>query len=1000
MDHLHSYGPVDEIRVPCVLKRVQQNVVENFLQKAEICFKDFEDFPQSNSWKRREEDDVLEPDGGSNFRKLEILQAWLFFGLIAFIVRAEDAENALLSFEDLVTRHQSSRFLTTQKLPEKLQKWHDGIKNTHDKAKLHERLIDADRALEIARKVVRANFKEHSKFETKISLSGYEGNHDAPEYESNPDRDSEQLLELCLMVLGETLSAAKIHIMNDLGLRINGWFMDDDEGWGPPSYILTKMRSSNWCLRAQTVLRGQLGASSILLFAAWANHNEGYSNEKKQHANCTVSQCIYVQGQEEGQVSSSDENGSKRAEATYPPQHHGDCQQCELLGPKMSDVNSILDCADMTTEAHDFPLFRIVYEEDTSGKNGTTESRVRGITVEKWDRQDGRSLRRPSFATISHVWSQGMGNWKANSLQACQLKFIQKALEKAKIEELDGRKHDFISKLVKAALDKKCPASYRLIEEGADPEYSSSNFIERKNRAIRQIYHVFNSATCSIVIDKELCKDYAGKKPSQTLIKVLTSPWMRRLWTLQEAFLSRRLWVAFKDSGGGTVILEDVDKQIAWLELEGTSEDVNSAAFQQSMAELIKRKLYYNLMGKDREIRNRKDHPIQTRGSMVIASAWHSTRWRITSRFEDETLALSTLLNLDYRGSSIERATKIPAREKADPRLGREQKMQDFWTLIHRTYEGSIPAGLIFLPGERLSKAGFGWAPRTWMSGKDEDHPYPLTMVGKPTELHQEGLLVHYPGFLLHSGDPRVVLAANHTERKVEFPVDRHLAEWYRATVIEKDEEDRETQAAQENILRSLNLNKAPDFGIILSRPKPSEWPPEIGLLVEVYREIWRRKEPERVNKKIYCCQIIRRMQVSRIAPPSTHFSLPSGNLHDAPIGELMPEDSMWCVDGYQDIKTREQLLRPNMPKPRVKEDVVKGKLPPQNLIDAMTNLGKSQNLTVDESENLANGSVTAQREATPLGQPDTAGPMAYKQGHQQDKLDKKKWSIFGFQVG
>jgi len=43
------------------------------------------------------------------------------------------------------------------------------------------------------------------------------------------------------------------------------------------------------------------------------------------------------------------------------------------------------------------------------------------------------------------------------------------------------------------------------------------------------------------------------------------------------------------------------------------------------MAELIKRKLYYNLMGKDREIGNRKDHPIETRGLMMIASAWRSS---------------------------------------------------------------------------------------------------------------------------------------------------------------------------------------------------------------------------------------------------------------------------------------------------------------------------------------------------------------------------------------
>jgi hypothetical protein len=62
------------------------------------------------------------------------------------------------------------------------------------------------------------------------------------------------------MVLGETLSAVKTHIMKDLGLTINGWFMDDDEGWGPPSYVIARMESEGWCRRAQTVLRGAAGS--------------------------------------------------------------------------------------------------------------------------------------------------------------------------------------------------------------------------------------------------------------------------------------------------------------------------------------------------------------------------------------------------------------------------------------------------------------------------------------------------------------------------------------------------------------------------------------------------------------------------------------------------------------------------------------------------------------------------------------------------------------------
>lgn len=289
--------------------------------------------------------------------------------------------------------------------------------------------------------------------------------------------------------------------------------------------------------------------------------------------------------------------------------------------------------------------------------------------------------------------------------------------------------------------------------------------------------------------------------------------------------------------------------------------------------------------------------------------------------------------------------------------------MRDFWTLIHRSYEGSIPAGLIFLPGVRLSIPGFGWAPVTWLSGKDEAHPFPLNVIGKPTELHQEGLLVQYPGFLLHGGDPDVILRSNHLKEDLKFPIDHYLSEWYEATAIEEPSHD---QAVQ-NVITRVRVDeenaqsppKRPQFGIILSRPKPREWPPEIGLLVEIYSEMWRRKEPQRVNRKIYCCQIIRRLKVSRVTkPPESGFQVPSGKRKDSPIGELMPEDTLWYVDGYQDSKTREESRRPGRP---MGGDDKKGSV--------------NDNLDPDVSQKLG-FSFLGRRRETELGAKDSVGNL------------------------
>lgn len=89
----------------------------------------------------------------------------------------------------------------------------------------------------------------------------------------------------------------------------------------------------------------------------------------------------------------------------------------------MEHVYEMLKTADLTTETLEFPLFRII-SVVLEGKEKTRGWRVRGITVENWNQEENRELRRPSFITISHVWLQGMGNKSANKLQECQLKFI------------------------------------------------------------------------------------------------------------------------------------------------------------------------------------------------------------------------------------------------------------------------------------------------------------------------------------------------------------------------------------------------------------------------------------------------------------------------------------------------------------------------------------------------------------------------------------------------
>jgi hypothetical protein len=74
------------------------------------------------------------------------------------------------------------------------------------------------------------------------------------------------------------------------------------------------------------------------------------------------------------------------------------------------------------------------------------------------------------------------------------------------------------------------------------------------------------------------------------------------------------------------------------------------------------------------------------------------------------------------------------------------------------------------------------------------------------------------------------------------------MSEWYQVQPIGKV---RAEYGAAQRLLPRTFAHAPPEFGVILCRPKPREWPEEIGVLVEIYRETWKRKEPERVRLEL-----------------------------------------------------------------------------------------------------------------------------------------------------
>lgn len=274
-------------------------------------------------------------------------------------------------------------------------------------------------------------------------------------------------------------------------------------------------------------------------------------------------------------------------------------------------------------------------------------------------------------------------------------------------------------------------------------------------------------------------------------------------------------------------------------------------------------------------------------------------------------LALATLLNLDYKSTEIRKAGLIGRDEQDDEVCGR--LMTEFWKLIERRFPGAIPPGIIFLPGQKISARGFGWAPLSWMSATGEDPPYPMRMpLRTGTSIQADGLTVEFPGYLLYCNDRRRILSKweetdldQQKAPRFQFPVDKDRLEWYRV------EPDTETEdLSHNNLLLEIERNRKPgvhgtDLALLLARKSPPEMPEDVGLYVQISRSF---SQTDKESRNVFICNIICRVKVFRTRPPP-ESSLTTINQAGYCIGISVQEQQRWCVDGPETPKTTESVL-------------------------------------------------------------------------------------------
>jgi hypothetical protein len=540
-------------------------------------YKEFYDFPGLCGWEIQE-DFTLKATGERQQRTLGFfLQSWLFFGLIFTVLQTDG--RPIMTSEDLVQGEPGEEQLSTKKLHKKIDRWVQWQLRTTDG--LHYRMIQLDWILDYARRVLQATCA-YNKGDTRREVW-----YDDEDHTRNGSLSISDKSVLVLMCLGETLSSAKARIMeaNDGDAQRQGWHGDDYAGWGPPRFVIAEMKRKNWCPRSVELLLGQTNSNATMLLAAYyayKDHPDSTRTEGHKAADCTSQEC---------KVSPKDKDGNYRGRHTLECRtSDGDPADCEdqMKGPDMSRIVAMLEAEDNIV-----PLLRFRDQED-----GTI-----GFDVLEFD-----PTSRPTtqFVTISHVWSDGWGNERANELHPCQLKFIRQQIQR---DTGDEHFPFWMDSLV--------------VPIGSDT----------RRKAIRQIFDVFDASKSTIILDNGLSEIARGgaTRPAEDAMRILGSVWMQRVWTLQEAYLSQRIVIPFLNEDNEANHQRDFDQ------LMNKMSDASSSG----VTRMIKNQLFHMIMGNERE--KRKDHKkrndISNLTQAVVANAWRAARWRVRQACHGSFLA-------------------------------------------------------------------------------------------------------------------------------------------------------------------------------------------------------------------------------------------------------------------------------------------------------------------------------------------------------------------------
>ena len=423
--------------------------------------------------------------------------------------------------------------------------------------------------------------------------------------------------------------------------------------------IKERMVEANWCPNDLARVRDKFRSLQLLFY---------YSRMRKplskiDHRNCAEDRCV-----------AHSINLSQ-----YRTRHCEDCDKAGICEDVSLDNQLIMNIL----QSGALPLLLLKRRIDEPRK----------VSVELCSSAD----RGNNYVAISHVWADGMGNPNENSLPQCQLARLSDA-----VDSMDnGGQRAMIW------LDTFCCP--------VDPD--------AKRIALSRMRRTYFEARKVLVLDSTLyCYNSHDLHPAEINARLLTSPWMRRLWCLQEGALARStgLWVYFKDG--------PVHMPVLWTRLYVLStQDLKYGPLLRDMfndtSPLSLDNYYYNT-------------PKSTPNLALLDRA---LSYRNTTVASDEPLCIATLMDLNIDKILL---------------LCGEERMAMVWNLIAEKNEGGLPSRMVFLEGPKLERKGYHWAPSTLLPSSETFHNFQVRVTRwfetPRGAITPEGLLAPYPGFRLH----------------------------------------------------------------------------------------------------------------------------------------------------------------------------------------------------------------------------------------------------------